>query len=71
MVLADAVGVETDPIGALDLLEQVPHPLGRADVYTGDRVGHRGDEAVDAGRVSPKTSCRTGFTRGRSLTSVR
>ena len=31
VVLADAVGVETDLVGAFDLLEQVLHPLDRAD----------------------------------------
>ena len=48
VVLADAEGVEPDLVGALDLLEQVLHALGRARRQSGDGVGDRRDEAVDA-----------------------
>ena len=46
VVFADAVGVEADLVGALDLFEQVLHALDRADVYTANRVRDRRDEAV-------------------------
>ena len=48
VVLADAVGVEADLVGALDLFEQVLHALDRADVYTAHGVRDRRDEAVYA-----------------------
>ena len=48
VVLADAEGVEAGPIGGLDLLEQVGHPLRGPDLPPRGRIGHRRDEAVDA-----------------------
>ena len=48
VVLADAVGVETDLVGALDLFEQVLHALDGADVHAGNGVRDRRDEAVYA-----------------------
>jgi hypothetical protein len=48
VVLADAEGVEPDPVGECDLLQEVFDALGRPDHVAGGRVGHGGDEAVDA-----------------------
>ena len=48
VVLADAVGVEADLVGALDLFEQVLHALDGADVHTGNGIRDRRDEAVYA-----------------------
>ena len=48
VVLADAVGVEADLVGAFDLFEQVLHALNRAHVDSTDGVRDRRDEAVYA-----------------------
>jgi hypothetical protein len=48
VVLTDAEGVEAHPVGERDLLEQVLHPLRRADHPPRRGVGDRRDEAVHA-----------------------
>jgi hypothetical protein len=60
VVLTDAVGVQADLVGALDLLQQVLHPLEGGDVDAGLGIGHRRDEAVDADVHGVLLSCAAG-----------
>jgi hypothetical protein len=53
VVLADAEGVQPDSVRKRDLLQEVLHPLRRADHVAGGRVGDGGDEAVDAKMHGP------------------
>jgi hypothetical protein len=57
VVLTDAVGVQADLVGALDLLQQVLHPLEGGHVDAGLGIGHRRDEAVDADVHGVLLSC--------------
>jgi hypothetical protein len=48
VVLADAEDVEPEPVGELDLLEQIVHPLLRGDLPPGLRIRRQVAEGVDA-----------------------
>ena len=60
MVLTDAVGGEADPVGELDLLQQVRHPLGGQRVARYDKIHlfrftHGSEDYDEARTIRPGT----------------
>ena len=63
VVLADAEDVEPDPVGELDLLDQVAQPLLRPDLPTGGRVRRELRERVDTEFHTPPEHCARKYIR--------
>ena len=66
VVLADPEDVEAHLVGEFHLVEEVVHPLDRAQGDPGDGVGNGGGKAVDSDLHPPRLGWFRGFATHRS-----